>query len=112
MNCCSLDSLQEIVDREANDPLCKTELQTRLAYEIEFHSYLYKMSGNGTLNRFQSMLLPVFHYMMQQESKSAAEPVRGTVSHNDLVETLRNGPAYEFREHMRNHLTPHFSKLS
>ena len=111
-NSSDINNLEEIVDREANDPLCKTDLKTRLAYEIEFHSYLYKMSGNGTLNRFQSMLLPVFHYMMQRESKSDAKPVRGTISHKDLVETLRNGTAYEFRENMRNHLTPHFSKLS
>jgi len=50
--------------------------------------------------------------MMQQESKAAAKPVRGTISHKDLVETLRIGTAYEFRENMRNHLTPHFNKLS
>jgi len=107
-----IKNLQEIVDREANDPMCKDDLQTRLKYEIEFHSYLYKMSGNETLSRFQSMLLPVFHFMMEQESKLVKNPVRGSISHNDLVETLRSGTAFKFREHMREHLTPHFEKLT
>ncbi|MEQ8473694.1 MAG: GntR family transcriptional regulator [Marinoscillum sp.] len=103
--------LQDIAKREAADPLCAGSIKTRLGYEIEFHSHLYQMSGNDTLNRFQSLLLPVFHYMMEQEAKLQKKPEKGSISHFDLVETLRSGTANDFRGNMREHLTPHYRKL-
>ena len=106
-----IDELMDIASREAEDPTCQDSQQVRSAYEIEFHGKLYQMTGNDTLTRFQSMLLPVFNYMMEVESSLQKEPSRGNVSHFDLIETIKNGNPAKFRESMRNHLTPHYERL-
>ncbi|SFW60633.1 DNA-binding transcriptional regulator, FadR family [Sinomicrobium oceani] len=106
-----IDILQDIVTRESQDPECTDDIKVRLAYEIEFHSHLYRMSRNNTLQRFQSMLLPVFHYMMEQEARLELKPKKGSISHQDLVDTIKNGTPRDFRENMREHLTPHYQKL-
>ena len=105
-----LQELEEIAQREANDPATKS-LSVRLNYEIEFHGKLYEMSGNDTLRRFQAMLLPVFNYMMELESKMDKKPETSKISHFDLIETLRSGTPDEFRENMREHLKMHFEKV-
>ena len=102
--------LEDIARREAEDPDCR-QISTRLGYEVEFHGKLYEMSGNATLARFQSMLLPVFNYMMEVESHLEKEPKRGEINHFDLIETLKYGNAAKFREDMREHLTPHYERL-
>lgn len=103
--------LQDIVKREASDPECKVSIKKRLSYEVEFHGHLYKMCGNNTLTKFQSLLLPVFHYMMEQEAKLVQKPVSSNVTHADLITTLQTGTAHDFRENMRIHLSPHYNKL-
>ncbi len=106
-----LEILDDIVKREKEDPNCAHSIKIRLSYEVEFHSHLYTMSGNNTLNRFQSLLLPVFHFMMEEEEKLSIKPEKGRISHEDIVETLRSGTPNKFRENMREHLTPHYNKL-
>ena len=105
-----LEILEDIAQREAKDPKT-TSLKVRLNYEIEFHSKLYEMSGNDTLKRFQKMLLPVFNYMMEVEAKLEKKPEKGNIDHFDLIETLRTGTPAQFRENMREHLTPHYERL-
>ena len=106
-----VDKLIDIATREKKDPDCVHSQEVRTSYEIEFHSQLYSLSGNNTLSRFQGMLLPVFNYMMEIESHLDQEPPRGSVSHFDLIETLKNGDPRQFRENMRDHLTPHYARL-
>ncbi len=105
-----IDKLENIAQREAKDPRT-TSLKVRLSYEIEFHSRLYEMSGNETLKRFQQMLLPVFNYMMEVEAKLEKKPEKGNIDHFDLIETLKTGTPTQFRENMREHLTPHYKRL-
>ncbi len=107
-----LSILEDIVKREKSDPECKISIKKRLSYEVEFHGHLYKMCGNNTLRKFQSLLLPVFHYMMEQEAKLDKKPVSSNISHSDLIETLRTGTADKFRENMRIHLSPHYNRLN
>ena len=57
------------------------------------------------------MLLPVFNYMMEIESKMDKKPETSKISHFDLIETLRSGTPDEFRENMREHLKMHFEKV-
>ncbi len=106
----SIKSLEDIANREAKDP-GTNKLKTRLKYEISFHSKLYEMTGNNTLKRFQSMLLPVFNYMMEVESTLEHKPESGKISHFDLIETLKTGTPSNFRKNMREHLTPHYDRL-
>lgn len=79
----------------------------RIQHEIAFHGKLYQMTGNDTLSRFQSMLLPVFGYLVTLEKK----PIIGKVSHLDLVKILKNGTKEEFRQGMMQHLEHHFKKI-
>jgi len=80
----------------------------RIKQEIAFHGKLYEMTGNDTLRRFQKMLLPIFGYVIAMEDK----PVRGSVSHLDLVEILKHGTKEEFNRGMLDHLKPHFDRLA
>ena len=106
-----LNDLKHIANREAKDAKCKTSQKVRSAYEIEFHGKLYAMTGNSTLTRFQKLLLPIFNYMIAVESTLEREPPRGNISHFDLINTLENGTAAEFRKAMREHLTPHYARI-
>jgi GntR family transcriptional repressor for pyruvate dehydrogenase complex len=79
----------------------------RISNEIAFHGKIYRMTGNETLQRFQSMLLPIFGYLVALEKV----PVLGKISHMDLVEILKHGSKEEFRQGMLDHLQHHFDKL-
>ncbi|MEL6720469.1 MAG: GntR family transcriptional regulator [Bacteroidota bacterium] len=103
--------LKDIATREAQDPKCKTSQAIRSKYEIKFHGTLYAMTGNSTLARFQKLLLPIFNYMIAVKSTLDKEPARGKINHFDLIETLENGTAADFRRNMREHLTPHYERI-
>lgn len=85
----------------------ETDASFRMQNEIEFHGKLYEMTGNDTLKRFQIMLLPIFAYVITQEKK----PIRGKVSHKDLVKILKKGTKEDFKKGMLAHLQPHFDRL-
>ncbi len=102
-----LEVLEKIVEKEEKST-GKTE--SRL-HEIEFHSQLYKISGNETIQRFQKILHPIFEYVENGLYASNTEDVAGHVNHRGLLNTLKNGTPEEFRNNMRSHLMPHFNKL-
>jgi GntR family transcriptional repressor for pyruvate dehydrogenase complex len=81
--------------------------QFRIKSEIEFHGKLYEMTGNNTFKRFQSMLLPIFGYVVTLEKKKIA----GKVNHLDLVQILKKGTKEDFKKGMYEHLKPHFDRL-
>ncbi|MDQ3279125.1 MAG: GntR family transcriptional regulator [Bacteroidota bacterium] len=97
-----IDELEKIAKAE------KPDTNFRVQNEIAFHGKLYEMTQNQTLKRFQTMLLPVFAYVITLEKK----PIRGKVSHIDLVEILRKGTKEDFKEGMLAHLQPHFDRLA
>lgn len=85
-----------------------------LKNEIAFHSKLYQMSKNLTLQRFQDLLLPVFNYVhddMPESAKNFKYSKGKFVTHRDLLNILKDGNAEDFREAMRNHLEPHFERI-
>jgi DNA-binding FadR family transcriptional regulator len=95
---------------EELDKIAREELSAdnfRIQNEIDFHGKLYEISGNQTLKRFQSMLLPIFAYVVAMEEK----PTRGKISHAGLVDLLRTGNKEAFRQGMLEHLRPHFDRL-
>lgn len=79
----------------------------RIKNEIAFHGKIYQMTGNETLKRFQSLLLPTFGYLVSLEKV----PIIGKVTHIDLVNILKTGSKEEFRQGMLSHLQHHFDKL-
>jgi len=100
--------LEEIVSQEVN----QVQKPFRVKNEIAFHGKLYQMTGNDTFLRFQSMLLPVFEYVVDYEIKTNGKAEVGKVSHRNLVQLLKTGNAEDFRQGMKEHLSPHFSRLT
>lgn len=84
----------------------------RLQTEIKFHGKLYEISGNDTLRRFQTLLLPIFEYVREQyPNRNKLYPKDSIKTHNDLVVELKQGDPKSFRNTMRSHLGPHFAKI-
>lgn len=101
-----LNILDSIVERERR---ANTQIE-RIRCEVDFHSTLYEMAGNDTLKRFQAILMPVFEYVVEYESKLQHTSV-GSVTHADLVKILYNNLPDEYPNAMRKHLAPHFAHL-
>ena len=101
------EGVEELEQIARNQKVTGTKPVFRIKNEIAFHGKIYEMTGNETLRRFQSLLLPVFGYIVTLEKK----PIVGSASHLDLVKALKHGTKEEFRQVMHNHLEHHFKKL-
>lgn len=102
-----LKKLEEIIRRE-DHASTKNE---KLKYDIEFHSMLYQISGNGTIERFQKILLPIFDYVDNGLHVRSQEQTDDYVSHQKLLNVLRNGTAEEYRVSMYKHLLQYFEQI-
>jgi DNA-binding FadR family transcriptional regulator len=85
----------------------KNDVDFRIKSEVEFHGKIYRMTGNETMQRFQTMLLPIFGHLVSIEKK----PAGGKVTHLDLVNLLKTGTREDFRKGMREHLEHHFNRI-
>ncbi len=85
----------------------KNDVAFRIKSEVEFHGKIYRMTGNHTMQRFQTMLLPIFGHLVSLEKK----PAGGKVTHLDLVNLLKTGTREAFRKGMRAHLEHHFKRI-
>lgn len=103
----NLKLLEAIVEKDEKT----TDKVERKKYDIEFHSMLYKISGNQTIQRFQKILLPVFEYVDNDLYLINPDETVGYVFHRELLDILKEGTAAEFRKKMRNHLMQYFNKL-
>jgi DNA-binding FadR family transcriptional regulator len=88
-----LKKLEEIVEKEEKT----TNRIDRLKYDIEFHSMLYRISGNKTILRFQEMLMPMNAIT--------------NATHRDLLDELKHGTPSEFRNKMQSHLRYFMEKI-
>lgn len=98
--------LQELEKIVKNDD--RTLTTFRIKNEIAFHGKLYEITGNETLKRFQSMLMPLFDYVLKTEKRV----VTPKVSHADLVELIKKGDKDAFKKGMEEHLRPHLDALA
>jgi len=103
-----IEELSEIVKNEIS-PSGNTLFD--VDYEIKFHGKLYEMTGNDTLKRFQTLLLPVFSYVYTSGLINKPGSVRKYVSHKGLVDILKERDAGMFRKAMRRHLENHFNRI-
>ncbi len=103
----NLQRLEEIV---VKDESTRNKME-HTRYDVEFHSLLYEISGNKTIQRFQKMLLSIFDYVDNglYEINTAENPEY--VSHRGLFECLKHGTPEEFRVKMRHHLMQYFNKI-
>jgi len=106
-NAQNLLELKNIVEKEEKS----TSKKEILKYDIEFHSMLYKISGNETMLRFQKLLIPIFNHVYH-ESHLEEQPLKNNeISHRDLYNTLKSGDPDEFRTKMKKHLSPYLESI-
>lgn len=103
-----LQALEEIVKKEEK---AKTKAE-RMKFDVDFHSQIYMMSGNETIQRFQKILYPVFEYVSNDIHIPSQEEDANFVSHRVLLETLKKGTSDQFRNKMKSHLIKYFEKLT
>jgi DNA-binding FadR family transcriptional regulator len=103
-----IKELQEIVK---NEPEKSENYLFEIDQEVRFHGKLYEITGNNTLKRFQQLLLPVFQYVNKSGILKKKIKAKRYVSHQQLVNIIKQGTPEEFREAMRNHLENHFKRL-
>jgi len=104
-----LVELEKIVEEE--DKLENPTATFSLDHEIKFHGKLYQIARNITLQRFQTLLLPIFEFVDEQEEMDTEYIPSKVVSHRDLLDNLKVGTPETFRTAMRNHLDPHFNRI-
>ncbi|MFD1772118.1 FadR/GntR family transcriptional regulator [Sphingobacterium suaedae] len=95
--------LEKIVKKDKN----ADAEEFRISQEIAFHGKLYEITGNTTLKRFQTMLMPIFGFVLSNSHHS----IKSEVTHSDLVQILKNGDRDAFSDAMREHLRPHLEFL-
>lgn len=101
----SIAELEKIVaEEEASDV---NDLERLAKLDIQFHSTLYKISGNKTLRTFQNLLNTLF----KTYSRSPNWRKRQIISHAALVEILKNSTTDAFRTAMRLHLNTRFEDM-
>ncbi|WP_257669218.1 FadR/GntR family transcriptional regulator [Parapedobacter tibetensis] len=80
--------------------------------DITFHATLYEITGNPVLIRFQEMLQPIFQYVLDYRAEIHQPGTAPEVTHQDLLDILKNGNAASFREAMKNHFEHHFQLIT
>jgi len=100
-----LDQLEKIVAQE--DATDVNDLETLARLDIQFHTTLYKMSGNKSLGTFQNLLNTLF----TTYSRSKNWRNRQIISHAALVGILQKGTTDAFRTAMRLHLNTRFEDM-
>lgn len=102
-----LAKLEEVIKKED----LASNKNEKLKYDIEFHSMLYQISGNGTIERFQKILLPIFDYVDNGLQIRSQEQTDDYVSHHKLLKVLKSGTAEEYRLSMHRHLQQYFEQI-
>ncbi len=103
-----IEELEEIVEIE---PDHSDDILFDVDHEIRFHGKLYRMTGNDTLEDFQTLLLPAFQHVYNIGLLEVKGKRRKYVSHKQLVALLKKGTPDKFREGMRRHLENHFVRI-
>ncbi len=103
--------LRELRAIVRDEPEGNSTLVFDAGFEARFHGKLYEISGNRTLQRFQSLLLPIFGYVHDRALQTPLDPERPFVSHRRLVDILETGTPDDFRHAMRLHLDNHFRRV-
>ncbi|WP_017260053.1 FadR/GntR family transcriptional regulator [Pedobacter arcticus] len=103
-----LAELREIVEKDLDS---SQDHIFNIDYEVAFHGKLYDITGNETLKKFQSLLLPIFDFVHNSGLLKKQKEVYEFVSHKELLHILETGTPELFRNAMRKHLENHFSRL-
>ena len=105
------EDIKELKEIVAKEPDVTDHHLFNIGHEVAFHGKLYNITGNETLKKFQSMLLPVFDYVHHSGLLGKPTLLKKFVSHKGLVDILENGTPEDFRNAMRHHLENHFLRI-
>ncbi|WP_018625907.1 FadR/GntR family transcriptional regulator [Niabella aurantiaca] len=104
----SIKELEAIVNKEEHS----ANMAEFVKYEVDFHSTLYKISGNDTLLQFQKMLIPLFNHVYREYHLGPAVPPKNEgITHRDLLNTLKKGTPDTFRKKMISHLSSYLNAI-
>ncbi|HEX5553149.1 MAG TPA: FCD domain-containing protein [Chitinophagaceae bacterium] len=101
-------ALEDIVK---NEPPKSDSYLFNIDQEVRFHGKLYEITGNETLKRFQQMLLPVFQYVHESGILKKKILPKRYVSHQGIIDVIKEGTPEDLRQAMRNHFENHFQRL-
>ena len=107
-----LKDLEDII-KNSEEQRCDS-FNFSIEEERQFHGKLYEMAGNDILKKFQDVFMPIFQYVHDLNRYQAAyilPEVDKQVTHRDLLEELKQGTPFSFRELMREHLNAHYIKV-
>lgn len=104
----NLRQLELIVEQEEKT----TNKEDLLKLDVEFHSTLYKISGNDIVLRFQKMLMPIFDYVYRDIHVRSQIKTESFVSHKVLLNVLKSSTPEEFRNKMKEHLKQYFEVVT
>ncbi|MFT3845229.1 MAG: FCD domain-containing protein [Lacibacter sp.] len=105
------ENIRELREIVKSEPAATQYHLFNIEHEIQFHGKLYEITGNETLKKFQTLLLPVFDYVHKSGLLKKQSLMKTFVSHKDLVDILEDGTPEQFRNGMRSHLENHFARL-
>lgn len=97
-----IDMLENLVDREDST----SDVDELRDIDIEFHSILYKMSGNKNLQSLQTMLRDLFKLYARNFKNGKRYDM---LTHRTLLDILKKRDAALFRSAMRIHLENQFA---
>lgn len=99
------DRIQELMEIVEKEEKC-TDSQLLREYDVQFHTILYKMTGNKSLEYFQKLL----HQLFQLYTPKPADWLKNEmITHRTLVALLQRGDTELFRSAMRTHLEIQFT---
>lgn len=99
------DRIQELMEIVEKEEKC-TDSQLLREYDVQFHTILYKMTGNKSLEYFQKLL----HQLFQLYTPKPADWLKNEmITHRTLVALLLRGDTELFRSAMRTHLEIQFT---
>ncbi len=97
--------LEKIVSKK------KKKVDMWLGIGPEFFGRLYQITRNGTMERFQRLLLSVSENMMGYERDHDLHLQIDPNIYGDILVELRNGTPESYRKMMKGYLTDHFEKI-
>jgi len=100
-----LKELESLVSMEKK---VKTE-KKRVELDMQFHTTLYRLSGNTMLEDFQKLLSPFFHAIEKKYGKPEHQDPSKQVTHTDILNELSHGTPTSLRNAIQQHLSPYFS---
>jgi GntR family transcriptional regulator, transcriptional repressor for pyruvate dehydrogenase complex len=105
------NDIKELRDIVKHAPKKSDKIFSNIEHEIRFHGKLYEITGNETLKKFQTMLLPIFKHVYDSGILERQVEKRKYVTHKELVDVIEKRDLNEFRVAMRGHLDSHFQRL-